>query len=68
MGWSEGKGLGKKEDGMVEAIKVKKKEDNLGVGTQVGYRWDTKWWEGAFNSIAAKISAVNAENSGGYTS
>lgn len=31
MGWSEGKGLGKKEDGMASAITVKKKEDQTGV-------------------------------------
>jgi hypothetical protein len=31
-GWSEGKGLGAKEDGMAEAIKVKQKKDQTGVG------------------------------------
>lgn len=31
MGWSEGKGLGIKEDGMADAITVKKKEDQTGV-------------------------------------
>lgn len=33
-GWSEGKGLGVKEDGMAEAIKVKQKKDQTGVSKQ----------------------------------
>ncbi|TPX59494.1 hypothetical protein SpCBS45565_g07727 [Spizellomyces sp. 'palustris'] len=32
MGWSEGKGLGANEDGLREHVKVRLKEDNLGVG------------------------------------
>ncbi|KAG1666825.1 PIN2/TERF1-interacting telomerase inhibitor 1 [Nymphon striatum] len=32
MGWSKGKGLGKNEDGIVENLKVKLKDDNTGVG------------------------------------
>ncbi len=31
MGWEKGQGLGSNNDGMVEAIEVKKKEDTLGV-------------------------------------
>lgn len=31
LGWEKGKGLGKEEQGMKEAIEVKKKEDNIGV-------------------------------------
>lgn len=31
LGWEKGKGLGKEEQGMHEAIEVKKKEDNIGV-------------------------------------
>ncbi|RKO90659.1 hypothetical protein BDK51DRAFT_5596, partial [Blyttiomyces helicus] len=32
MGWSEGKGLGAREDGQTEHVKIKLKEDNLGTG------------------------------------
>lgn len=35
MGWSEGQGLGKHEDGIKEAIRVKKKDDNKGVRARV---------------------------------
>ena len=30
MGWSEGKGLGSKEDGHREHVKISKRKDNLG--------------------------------------
>ena len=32
MGWSQGKGLGAKEDGVQEHVKVRLKENHLGVG------------------------------------
>lgn len=34
MGWNEDKGLGKKEDGMIEALKTKKRDEALGLGVQ----------------------------------
>jgi hypothetical protein len=30
MGWSQGKGLGKEEDGMATHVRVKKRSDNMG--------------------------------------
>ncbi|KAL1524404.1 hypothetical protein AB1Y20_019299 [Prymnesium parvum] len=33
-GWTEGKGLGRKEDGMKEHIRVKQRAENLGLGAQ----------------------------------
>lgn len=33
MGWSEGKGLGKQEDGMTEHVKVRKRTDQMGLGS-----------------------------------
>jgi len=36
MGWSEGKGLGKKEDGMATHVRVKRRSDQTGAqGTQL---------------------------------
>jgi Pin2-interacting protein X1 len=34
MGWTEGTGLGKNRDGMVSHIKVKKREENMGLGVE----------------------------------
>lgn len=34
MGWSEEKGLGKKEEGIVAAVKLKRREDGLGLGME----------------------------------
>jgi Pin2-interacting protein X1 len=34
MGWSEEKGLGKNESGITENIKMKKREDGLGLGVE----------------------------------
>lgn len=34
MGWKEGKGLGAKEDGATEHVKVKKRLENQGLGTE----------------------------------
>ncbi len=33
MGWAEGKGLGAKEDGITTHIRVKKREDGIGVSS-----------------------------------
>ncbi len=32
MGWSEGKGLGKKEDGDVEVLQIKRREEGQALG------------------------------------
>lgn len=36
MGWAEGKGLGKDENGMLTHVKLKKRADELGIGSEVG--------------------------------
>lgn len=53
-GYEHGQGLGKDGQGAAEALRVKKKKDNLGVGTGKSYDWGAKWWEGVFNG-AAKV-------------
>lgn len=55
LGWEQGKGLGKGEQGMKEAIEVKKKEDTVGVGGGPVVNWNDAWWEDAFNSAVKSV-------------
>ncbi|XP_056636983.1 G patch domain-containing protein 4 [Diorhabda sublineata] len=54
-GWSEGKGLGKNEDGISVALKPKLKFDNTGVGHNVGEQFTNNWWEKIFNNASDNI-------------
>ncbi|KAM9001044.1 G patch domain-containing protein 4 [Sarcophilus harrisii] len=54
-GWSQGKGLGKKEDGIAQAIKVKLKQDNAGVGHDPSKEFTDHWWSQLFNKTAASL-------------
>nr|XP_056709209.1 G patch domain-containing protein 4 [Euleptes europaea] len=62
-GWKKGKGLGKKENGISEAIKVKVKCDTAGVGHDSAEQFTFHWWDHLFNSSAANI-AVEAGQDG----
>uniref|UniRef100_A0A6I8P2E2 G patch domain-containing protein 4 n=1 Tax=Ornithorhynchus anatinus TaxID=9258 RepID=A0A6I8P2E2_ORNAN len=54
-GWTPGKGLGRREDGIAKAIKVKMKQDNAGVGHDPAEQFTNHWWSHLFNRTAAKI-------------
>ncbi|XP_068963689.1 G patch domain-containing protein 4 isoform X1 [Petaurus breviceps papuanus] len=54
-GWTQGKGLGKKEDGIAQAIKVKLKQDNAGVGHDPSKEFTDHWWSQLFNKTAASL-------------
>lgn len=54
-GWKEGSGLGKNENGMKEAIKVKIKNDSYGVGHNRGDEFTFHWWDHVFNKAASSI-------------
>ena len=58
MGWSEGKGLGKKEDGRVENIKVLRRTDTRGVGQEVNLTGAAGWdaHSQGFNSLLTQLS------------
>ena len=47
-GLVEGEGLGKNKQGMAEAIKVKKRQDQEGLGAEEMRKrdWTNKWWRG----------------------
>jgi len=50
-----GSGLGSKEDGIKEAIKVKLKFDQAGIGHNRGDEFKFHWWDHAFNKAARNI-------------
>lgn len=53
MGWTEGKGLGKHEDGVSEHVKVAKKSNNLGLGATYDSSGAAGWASAAvsFNGV-----------------
>jgi Pin2-interacting protein X1 len=64
MGWEEGKGLGKNEDGISKFIHVEKKLDASGVGLDEVVKSEVKenWWHDAYSSnlklFTSKISGT----------
>ena len=63
MGWSEGKGLGLKEDGDTKSIRVKKKMSNTGIGAEksAAQMWaSTGKVAGGLNDVLARLSAIHA--------
>ncbi|XP_012259487.2 G patch domain-containing protein 4 [Athalia rosae] len=62
-GWTEGKGLGKHESGIREAIKPKLKFDNAGIGHDTSEDFTYHWWENVFNEASKNIS-VNTDDRG----
>lgn len=60
-GWSEGKGLGKEEQGISKAIKVNVKTDLAGVGFDAGSQFSFQWWDHVFNKAAKSIVIQESE-------
>ncbi|NWX36198.1 GPTC4 protein, partial [Notiomystis cincta] len=58
-----GRGLGRREDGIAEAIRVKVKCDTAGVGHDAAEPFTFHWWDHVFNKAAANI-AVEAGQDG----
>ena len=60
MGWKENTGLGKDAIGDVQAIKIKKREDGLGLGCEsIGNRANNNWGATA-SSYASVLEALKA--------
>ena len=60
MGWKENTGLGKDAIGDVQAIKIKKREDGLGLGCEsIGNRANNNWGVTA-SSYASVLEALKA--------
>ncbi len=61
-GWKEGEGLGKSKNGITEAIQIKRREENMGLGkTKKEIMWNDKWWEQSYNNILKDIKPIHNE-------
>lgn len=61
MGWTEGTGLGKKRDGITSHIRVKKRQELSGLGSEKGQteiHADT-WWKDSVGDTLAKLGSKN---------
>jgi hypothetical protein len=56
-----GKGLGRNESGITEALKPKLKFDTQGVGHDASEQFTYHWWEHAFNKAANNIQVSATE-------
>ncbi|XP_045673027.1 G patch domain-containing protein 4 [Phyllostomus hastatus] len=54
-GWTQGKGLGRKENGITQALRVKLKQDTHGVGHDPSKEFTNHWWNELFNKTAANL-------------
>ncbi|XP_069461828.1 PIN2/TERF1-interacting telomerase inhibitor 1 isoform X2 [Ambystoma mexicanum] len=61
MGWSKGKGLGAKEQGSTENIKVQLKNDTLGLGASVNHEDNWLAHQDDFNQILAQLNNCHGQ-------
>uniref|UniRef100_A0A8C3WJN4 G patch domain-containing protein 4 n=1 Tax=Catagonus wagneri TaxID=51154 RepID=A0A8C3WJN4_9CETA len=54
-GWTQGKGLGRKENGITQALRVTLKQDTHGVGHDPAKEFTDHWWNKLFNKTAASL-------------
>ncbi|XP_057678569.1 PIN2/TERF1-interacting telomerase inhibitor 1 [Corythoichthys intestinalis] len=62
MGWSKGKGLGRSEQGDVNPIKVKVKNDSYGLGTNGSYEDNWIAHQDDFNDLLAQLNDCHGQN------
>ncbi|XP_043974275.1 G patch domain-containing protein 4 [Gambusia affinis] len=61
-GWEHGKGLGRAENGISEAIKVKVKCDKGGIGHREGEQFSFHWWDHVFNKASSSLQVEAGQN------
>ncbi|XP_014910735.1 G patch domain-containing protein 4 [Poecilia latipinna] len=61
-GWERGKGLGRAENGISEAIKVKVKCDKGGIGHREGEQFSFHWWDHVFNKASSSLQVEASQN------
>ncbi|KAF5920162.1 hypothetical protein HPG69_006433 [Diceros bicornis minor] len=60
-GWTQGKGLGRKENGITQALRVTLKQDTHGVGHDPAKEFTNHWWNELFNRTAASLVVETKE-------
>jgi len=64
MGWEEGKGLGRDNKGIVKHIWTKKRNDQVGLGGEVGNDWGAHSIQtNTYNSLLSKLSVITNDSS-----
>ncbi|XP_075419548.1 G patch domain-containing protein 4 [Tenrec ecaudatus] len=61
-GWTQGKGLGRKENGITQAIRVTLKQDTHGVGHDPAKDFTNHWWNELFNTTAASLVVESGQD------
>ena len=61
-GWENGKGLGRSENGIKSALKVKLKNNTNGLGHNQGDEFTFHWWDHIFNKTANSIKVFSTED------
>ena len=62
MGWEQGKGLGKSENGMTDCIQIKRREEGAALGAEnmtpgATFKWANAFWDDAYNAAAKNFNA-----------
>lgn len=60
MGWKEDKGLGKNESGIVDNVKIQKREIGLGLGMEEGKEGNNKGWSETATSFSSVLEVLKA--------
>eukprot|EP00088_Acartia_fossae_P011909 TRINITY_DN1606_c0_g1_i1.p1 TRINITY_DN1606_c0_g1~~TRINITY_DN1606_c0_g1_i1.p1 ORF type:complete len:402 (+),score=93.42 TRINITY_DN1606_c0_g1_i1:56-1261(+) len=60
-GWKKGEGLGRRGQGITDALKPKLKFDQAGVGHNRKDEFEFHWWDHVFNSAAQGISVDDSK-------
>ena len=54
-GWTQGKGLGQKENGITQVLRIRLKHDTHGLGHDPAKEFTNYWWNELFNKTAASL-------------
>jgi len=69
MGWSEGTGLGKNRDGISTHLKVKKRDEQTGLGTEKQRAeqaaMSESWWKDGIGDTLSKLSSIRGKKKEG---